>query len=150
MKERLLKFLEEESLTAAKFADEIGVQRSSISHILSGRNNPGYDFFQKILKRYPHLNAEWLIMGTGKMTKAPQQASLFTIDSALEPVKEVTQKTSEKSILDSVNSEPGQKNQKEPTVSLNPDNSGQIPFKSIEKLVILYTDSSFKEYIPSK
>jgi transcriptional regulator with XRE-family HTH domain len=148
MKDRLLKFLEEESLTAGKFADEIGVQRSSISHILSGRNNPGYDFFQKILKRYPHLNAEWLITGSGKMTKTPQQASLFNLDSEVEnethPIPDkLTNSESVKSTIEPASL---------PADSRLP--GGVIfeeqPAKKIEKVVILYTDRSFKEYLPSK
>ena len=51
------------NLTAAAFADEIGVQRSSISHILSGRNKPSLEFIQKILNHYPKVDANWLING---------------------------------------------------------------------------------------
>jgi len=148
MKERLLKFLEEESLTAGKFADEIGVQRSSISHILSGRNNPGYDFFQKILKRYPHLNAEWLMLGSGKMTKTPQQASLFAVEN-------------ENLIYTSANLAPeAQTEPPAPKLAPSPkiesvlnivqENKENQSIRKIEKIVILYSDQSFKEYIPSK
>src|SRR6266568_123792 len=69
MKDRIIKFLTNENITATRFADEIGVQRSSISHILSGRNNPSFEFIHKILSRYKYLNAEWLIMGNGNMIK---------------------------------------------------------------------------------
>jgi transcriptional regulator with XRE-family HTH domain len=148
MKERLLKFLEEESLTAAKFADEIGVQRSSISHILSGRNNPGYDFFQKILKRYPQINAEWLLMGSGKMTKAPKQASLFTVESDVipEPIEKSTDNNHTETFV------PGTEpiNQSENEIRLNHENKENVSLKNIEKIVILYTDNSFREYVPSK
>ena len=50
-----------------KFADLIGVQRSSVSHVLSGRNNPSYDFLQKTLKAFPGLKADWIMLGTGPM-----------------------------------------------------------------------------------
>jgi len=69
MKEQLLKLIESEGLTPAKLADEIGVQRSSISHILSDRNKPSYDFILKILNRFTGINAEWLITGKGNMIK---------------------------------------------------------------------------------
>ena len=148
MKERLLKFLEEESLSAAKFADEIGVQRSSISHILSGRNNPGYDFFQKVLKRYPQLNAEWLLMGTGKMSKTPQQASLFQVET--EPGSGQAQKqVSLPDIEANIPKSPPDEN-KEIGSGTNSESNEIARAKSIEKLVILYTDKSFKDYIPSK
>lgn len=51
------------NLTASSFADEIGVQRSSMSHILSGRNKPSLEFIQKVIVRFPKVNADWLISG---------------------------------------------------------------------------------------
>ncbi len=77
MKNRIQKFLEVENINPSKFADEIGVQRSSISHILSGRNNPSLELIQKILARFDYLNAEWLITGKGEMFKPNRQPSLF-------------------------------------------------------------------------
>lgn len=67
MKERILQLLDLEQLTPSKFADIIGVQRSSVSHVISGRNNPSFDFLQKTLKAFPGLNAEWLMLGKGSM-----------------------------------------------------------------------------------
>jgi transcriptional regulator with XRE-family HTH domain len=58
-------------LSASAFADEIGVQRSSISHVLSGRSKPSLEFIQKILSRYPKVSADWLIAGTTKPTEKP-------------------------------------------------------------------------------
>lgn len=67
MKERLLQLLDLEQLSPSKFADIIGVQRSSVSHVISGRNKPSFDFLQKTLKAFPGLNASWLMMGEGTM-----------------------------------------------------------------------------------
>ena len=67
MNSRLLKFLEAENITQSQFADSIGVARASISHILSGRNKPGFDFIERMARRYPTLNLEWLITGKGRM-----------------------------------------------------------------------------------
>ncbi len=67
MKERLVQLLDLEQLTPSKFADIIGVQRSSVSHVVSGRNNPSFDFIQKTLNAFPGLNADWLILGKGSM-----------------------------------------------------------------------------------
>jgi transcriptional regulator with XRE-family HTH domain len=54
-------------------ADNIGVNRATISHILSGRNKPSIDFLQKLLHSYPDLNANWLIMGIGYMQENKKQ-----------------------------------------------------------------------------
>ena len=60
--------METEGLKASEFADTIGVNRATISHILSGRNKPSIDFFEKLLQAYPNLNSNWLITGIGYMT----------------------------------------------------------------------------------
>ncbi len=54
-------FIVAKNLSPSKFADEIGVQRSSISHILSGRNKPSLDIVQKIIRRYPEIGTDWLL-----------------------------------------------------------------------------------------
>lgn len=70
------------NLTASAFADEIGVQRSSMSHILSGRNKPSLELIQKVLTRFPKVSADWLIAGvtnTEKIEiKEPQEKSVNT------------------------------------------------------------------------
>lgn len=65
---RIQKIIEYSMLTASEFADEIGVQRSNISHIISGRNKPSLDFIIKIKDRFPEIRWEWIIEGKGKMT----------------------------------------------------------------------------------
>ena len=60
---RLKKILNYHQLTASLFADKIGVQRSSISHILSGRNKPSLDFYIKIKEKYPEVDLNWIISG---------------------------------------------------------------------------------------
>ncbi len=63
--ERLQKIITFYSLSAASFADKIGVQRSSISHILSGRNKPSLEFIMKILTSFPEVDLYWLLNGKG-------------------------------------------------------------------------------------
>ena len=66
MNRRLQQFLELEQLKPAQFADIMGIQRSNVSHILSGRNKPGFDFIQKFLLKFPSVNPDWLLLGRGK------------------------------------------------------------------------------------
>ncbi|MCU0417594.1 MAG: helix-turn-helix domain-containing protein [Cytophagaceae bacterium] len=70
---RLLILMETFGYTAGAFADKIDVQRSSISHLMSGRNKPSLDFIQKVLTHFPDINPLWLIMGKGPM----KQLNLF-------------------------------------------------------------------------
>lgn len=63
---RLQKVIEYYDETASSFAEKIGVQRSSISHILSGRNKPSLDFIMKVLHTYPKVELYWLLNGKGQ------------------------------------------------------------------------------------
>lgn len=71
MNNRLEQFLAAENISRSQFADTINVARASVSHILAGRNKPGWDFLTSMMKHYPNLNLEWLLNGTGKMYKSP-------------------------------------------------------------------------------
>lgn len=77
MTERILSFLKFKNIQSSKFADEIGVQRSSISHLLSGRNKPSLEFVQKILIKYPEVNPNWLLLGQGEMLLTAIATNLF-------------------------------------------------------------------------
>lgn len=72
-------------LTAGALAEAIGVQPSSVSHVLSGRNRPSLDFVLRILEQYPEVSSDWLLHGSGKMLKerggdSPKQGSLFGLE----------------------------------------------------------------------
>ena len=75
LKERISKVIAYSELSLSEFADEIEVQRSSISHITSGRNKPSLDFLMKIKNRFGELEWEWLIEGTGEMIKTSDDPS---------------------------------------------------------------------------
>lgn len=67
IKDRLRMIMDSHKLNAGSFADKIGVQRSNVSHVLSGRNKPSFDFVEKLLLAFPRVSAEWLF--TGKQLK---------------------------------------------------------------------------------
>jgi transcriptional regulator with XRE-family HTH domain len=67
MTDRISLLIKAKNLSSAQFADEIGVQRSSISHLMSGRNKPSLDLIQKTLQRFPEVSTEWLLFGKGEM-----------------------------------------------------------------------------------
>lgn len=135
MKERLQKLLHEYSLSSTKFADQIGVQRSSISHILSGRNKPGFDFLQKLLRHYPEISPQWILLGEGPMYKKQKNSTLpFSSDNP-----ESTQRESH------IRSEPDlsygmSHSEKE-------KNPNQLD-RQVKKIVIFYSDHSFEEFHP--
>lgn len=69
MNTRLEQFLAAENISQSQLADVLGVARASISHIIAGRNKPGYEFICNLMRCYPALNIEWLLLGKGKMYK---------------------------------------------------------------------------------
>lgn len=67
MVNRINLILQAKNLSSKQFAEEIGVQPSGLSHILSGRNNPSLDFMMKVVNRYPEIDIKWLMFGRGEM-----------------------------------------------------------------------------------
>lgn len=67
MVERINLLLKAKNITARQFAEEIGIQPSGMSHIMSGRNNPSLDFVMKVVRRWPEVNINWLMLGKGEM-----------------------------------------------------------------------------------
>lgn len=120
MKDRLLQFLSAENISQAQFADSIGVARASISHIIAGRNKPGFDFIENTMKRYPALNIEWLINGTGKMYKTNQEE---TKPDLLFP--------------------------ENPVLPVQSDNNTEIlkSQRTIKKIIVYYSDNTFEEIV---
>ena len=70
MRERLLKFMEMEKLSASRLAEILGVQPATISHIISGRNKPSFEFIEKMLLRFPKVNTEWFLLGKGSESES--------------------------------------------------------------------------------
>ena len=77
MYKRLKNWMESEGLKPSILADNIGVNRATISHILSGRNKPSIDFLEKLLNIYSNINANWLISGIGYMQNETKEKQVF-------------------------------------------------------------------------
>ncbi len=87
--DRITKVIEFSELSPAEFAEEIGVQRSSISHIISGRNKPSLDFITKIKSKFPDIEWNWLITGTGEMLISKEEAKIVEKQNSKEEDKPV-------------------------------------------------------------
>ena len=82
MNQRLQQFLNAENISQSQFADRLGVAKASVSHILAGRNKPGYDFIESLSRQFPNLNLEWLINGRGRMYKVTGQEPEIPVQEA--------------------------------------------------------------------
>lgn len=81
MKERLEAFLQDNELKPGKFAQIMGIQPSNITHIISGRSKPGFDFISNMLTKFPELNPDWLILGNGEMYRESSELIHHSGDS---------------------------------------------------------------------
>jgi len=145
MKERLLEFLKSENKSSAQLAEEIGVQPSGISHILSGRNNPSLDFVLKMLEKYQFLSTDWLLFGKGTMYKEAQMQSLFDEGNFQNPKIEAAAAIREhesRKIEDKVT-------EKE-LLNMEAVAAGSDKRSEISRIVIFYHDNSFDDYIQKK
>jgi len=143
MKERILEFLKNENKTSSQLAEDIGVQPSGISHIISGRNNPSLDFVIKMLEKYSFLSAEWLLFGRGSMYKEPRMADLFSNMDFSEPAARIGNET-----ISKVETLSGS--------SQVPVNESLVSTKTekeevnVIKIVWFYENGSFDEFYPRK
>ena len=80
---RLKEMIKHHQLSASQFADSIGVQRSSISHILSGRNKPSLDFILKVTNTYTDVDIYWLLNGKGSFPKSSSSPTIAENSPAL-------------------------------------------------------------------
>ena len=138
MKEKLDFLCEKYNLSASSLAKTLGVEASAISHIRSGRNKPSYDFVVKILRAFPDVNPDWLLLDgdvplRGATSTAPLSSNLDAdFDAPL--FKEVENiKTSESSSI---------KKNEEFDIFNSPTRGGKTP----QRVILLYADGSFESY----
>ena len=145
MKDRIQKFLQSENKSYAQFADEIGVQASGISHILSGRNNPSLDFVVKMLTKYPALSSEWLLFGRGSMYKTISQPTLFDD----EPSVQSSVPTEAREMIQTDDSGEVKYDRKEqPSSFVRPAADSVTGGRKLEKVLMIFSDKTFEVYNP--
>ena len=169
MKDRITQFLASEGISPAEFADKIGVQRSSVSHVLNGRNYPSASFIQKMLGSYKTLNPRWLLLGEGAITETKsiptREPNLFQSPNEHEApilpkeninkedysVKEVfsqlTDNFTDKVIQPVNSSQPIELNLAQ---SMSDLMTASADNKEVERIVLFFKDKTFSAYTPSK
>ena len=142
---RLELLLDYYSLNASSFADKIGVQRSSLSHLLSGRNKPSLDFILKILEVFPEVDLYWILNGKGTFPASDKKQLSPT--SHEDVTRNLEETTLFKTDLFSNNKEvitPKSEIKDKPSNTIE-DTNLEV---EIDKIVVFYIDGSFKSYHP--
>jgi len=150
MIERIKKMMDKRGLTPSQFADEIGLKRSSLSHILSGRNNPSLDVVMKIKTRFDEISLDWLLFGEG--TEIPSTDTFITKPPKADPTPPKkadpgqqllnfeTTKSAIKTVSDAEKSNERDEKQTHPLPEAlkNPSDA--------TRLILLYGDGTFDTY----
>ena len=155
-KDKIEKIMLVEKLNSAQFAIEIGIQGSTLSHILNGRNKPSLEVLKKIMNRFRNINPEWLILDSGTMYRQEKHSQMPTL---FDPIDESSNKSDiytpnisrQKDIVsDSI--------QKKNDIGAVPEQpnaistfitdfaSKEVPQRAVKKIIIYYTDNTFEEF----
>ncbi len=142
-------------LSASSFADKINVQRSSISHLLSGRNKPSLDFILKVIESFPEVELLWLLNGKGNFPKG-ENSNSEKIDTT--PISKIENEEEINSPDLFSNNVPISENVKNPVFENSSKNFSNtevfntplntlIDNSDIEQIVVFYKNGTFKTYV---
>lgn len=155
-KDKIEIIMQELNLNSAQFAMEIGIQGSTLSHILNGRNKPSLDVLKKILNRFSKINPEWLILDSGDMFRQEKNSQAPTLfDSLDETISKSTPKTLNSIVKNNTIVESNQQQNvnysesytSEPNLNLPNNNPvAQVVEKTVKKVIVYYNDNTFQEF----
>lgn len=150
MNNRLQQFLAAENISQSQLAETLDVARASISHIISGRNKPGFDFIESMARHYPTLSLEWLIVGKGRMYKTPltpepEQAPVPAATADPAPIQaEIHQRSLFDDNDEAADMEtPGLDTASAPISDFPAATSREA--RRIDKMIVFYSDGTFQE-----
>ncbi|MDI6832998.1 MAG: helix-turn-helix transcriptional regulator [Bacteroidales bacterium] len=180
MLDRILKIMDYNKFTPSEFADVLEIDRSRLSHILNGRNNPSLEIVMKILEKFPEISSDWLLFGSGNMLKnietsnknsnlineknKPTTAELdleipesYNDDKNIDPQNNVAKDIKEE--IDKLTTTPASDNSakeinynaaQENTAATRPTQLDNKIFKEIISITWFFSDGTFKSFTPEK
>ena len=164
-RERLLKLIADNNMSAKQFAAEVGIQAGTISNIVNGRNNPSLDVMQRVLNRFRTLSSDWLILGVGNMYRTEggkenrengeakdqqlqqQQQEIPGIGDAIASPQQSIDSPSPLSRAQAI-SAPAISREMQPLASTKKQQTApmeQPAAKRIERVIVFYSDGTFDE-----
>lgn len=180
MLDRILKIMDYNKFTPSEFADVLEIDRSRLSHILNGRNNPSLEIVMKILEKFPEISSDWLLFGSGNMLKnietsnknsnlineknKPTTAELdleipesYNDDKNIEPqnyvakdIKEEIHKLTTTQSSDNSAKEINYNATQENTAATLPTQLDNEIFKEIISIIWFFSDGTYKRFTPEK
>lgn len=146
MHEKLPLLMKSEGLTSSRLAELLGIQPSGISHLISGRNKPSFDLLQKILRRFPNINPDWLLLDSEEMYRKENNAAtkgdLLDTSKSETPAFSANQ-TEETNSTTERNNETKSGADVATILSAQTDGGSQ---RKVKRVILLYNDHSFESY----
>lgn len=156
MVRRIMEIMRSKGFNSSRFAEEIGIQRAAMSHILNGRNNVSLDVYKKILEKFPDISSDWLLFGKGEMKRAGMDAD---VPNTLFPISKVEQAPDAPSAGLQEVPEPLRRSVHAKTPSHSGNKTLHVenlvePIiarqKKIDKIIIFYSDHTFETFLSGK
>ena len=148
MREKLLNLMKSEQLTASKLAELLDIQPSGISHILSGRNKPSFDLVQKILRRFPRVNPDWLLLDKDEMYRPTDIESQPTISQSITTEENTDGAMQQSPVSGMTTSTANSTNASTPAqqiaAAFAPKNG------NVKRVIVLFDDHTFESYEVSR
>lgn len=153
MKDKLNDLLKSEGLKPGQFAEMLGINPAGVSHILAGRNKPGFDLLQKILRRFPQINPDWLLLDSSQMYRdeTPRQHPLSSTQGI--PTSDLFAAAPRSAAADLSAPHSAAAPETTPSNRTASDSRRNFPVdprKTVERVVVFYTDQTFDSYSPTK
>lgn len=163
-KERIELLMKSYGMTPSQFADRTGIQRASVSHIISGRNKPSLEVLQKIYEAFPELDIKWLMTGVGEEpvtggvaedNVAARENSLFPQDSLSAPVQQDVQEYRSSDVQNSVllrqtKTQPVQRSLQRKAPAAQKMRQQPVQERRVKEIRIFYTDGTYETMFPEK
>jgi transcriptional regulator with XRE-family HTH domain len=141
LSDKIKQILTTKNISPSHFADEIGIQRSSMSHILAGRNKPSLDIVQKIIKRFPDLGVAWILDDENLPVTHPEDPLLARSEQTQKKTPEAKYPDFQEKTMRPSRPETEERNSNH--MSVKPETTIE---KKVDRVMIFYTDGTFQEY----
>lgn len=156
MREKLLDLMKNEGLKSSQLAEMLGINPAGISHILAGRNKPGFDLLQKILRRFPRISPDWLLLDQGPMYRNEAMHSAITASAlsneglfrqdAFQATNASEKTDASTNSMDNADQGPNKSQPADARIGM----SCMTGKADVERIIILYTDHTCETFTPSK
>lgn len=155
MREKLLDLMKNEGLKPSQLAELLEINPAGISHILAGRNKPGFDLLQKILRRFPRINPDWLLLDSEKMYRDELTVQPAASQPTTQPASPGGDLFGRVSSGKHMFEENRQNETAAGSETGNPASQPQFPTTftntaNVKRIVVLYDDQTFESFTPTK